>query len=67
MEYKVELTMIYNGSVVVEAENEQEALEKAQTNINSESLKDIPDYFDLPDGYLSFGEVTADYAYPNED
>lgn len=59
--FNVELTCIYNGSVDVEAENEQEAIEKAQELLNSENLASFPDYVEIPNGGFSFGEATADY------
>lgn len=61
--YNVELTCIYNGTLRVEAETEIEAIQKANEALNSENLKAFPDEIDIPNGYFSFGEATADYAY----
>ena len=61
--YQVELTCIYNGTMTIEAESEDKALEIAQESLNYETLKDLPDYVELPyDGNFRFGEATADYA-----
>lgn len=61
--YEVELTCIYNGMMTIEAENEDEALKIAQENLNYGTLKELPDYVNLPnDGNFQFGEATADYA-----
>lgn len=59
--FDVGLTCIYNGNVKVEAENEQEALEKAQELLHGENLAGFPDYVEIPNGSFSFGEATADY------
>lgn len=66
MRYKVDLTLVYNGSMVVEAENENEAFEKAQNALNDETLKEFPDHVEIPNGTFQFGEATADYAYKEE-
>jgi hypothetical protein len=61
--YQVELTCIYNGTMTIEAENEEDALGIAQKSLNYKALKDFPDYVELPnDGNFQFGEATADYA-----
>ncbi len=61
--YQVELTCIYNGTMTIEAESENEALEIAQESLNYETLKELPDYVEIPnDGCFQFGEATADYA-----
>lgn len=61
--YQVELTCIYNGTMTIEAESEEDALGIAQHDLNYKTLKDLPDYVELPnDGCFRFGEATADYA-----
>lgn len=50
--YYVNLTMIYNGSVEVEATSADEAI--AYVNENMSTL--------APDDSFSFGEKTVDYA-----
>ena len=61
--YQVDLTCIYNGTMTIEAESEDAALRIAQDELNYETLKDFPDYVELPnDGCFQFGEATADYA-----
>lgn len=67
MNYIVELTCIYNGTIEIDAENEREAIDKAQEMLNNENLAGFPDGVEMPNGgYFSFGEATADYAYTNE-
>lgn len=61
--YIVDLTCIYNGTMRIEAKNEDEALRIAQESLNSETLKAFPDTVEMPnDGCFVFGEATADYA-----
>ena len=62
MKYTVELTCTYNGSMTVEAESEDEALQIAQNGLNADTLKEFPDYVSIPHGNFTFGEATADYA-----
>ena len=50
--YTVCLTMIYNGSVEVEAASESEAVEYVADNLDTLATDDI----------FSFGEKTADFA-----
>ena len=59
--YKVGTTIIYNGYMYVEAENEKEAFEKVEENLNYETLKPFPDEVEMPNGKFVFGEATADY------
>jgi hypothetical protein len=66
MRYRVELVLIYNGSMTVEAKNVREAVEKAQNALNAETLKPFPDNVEIPNGSFQFGEATADYAYEEE-
>lgn len=66
MKYRVELTLVYNGSMVVEAENGKEAFEKAQNTLNRKTLKEFPNHVEIPNGSFQFGEATADYAYIEE-
>lgn len=60
--YGITCTMIYNGYMEIEANNEEEALELAQASLCNENGDDFPDdgRFGLAD--FSFGEATADYA-----
>lgn len=60
--YDITLTLIYNGAMTVEAENEEQALQIAQESLNDEALKDFPDEVQIPNGSFTFGEATADYA-----
>lgn len=61
--FNVTCTIIYNGSVEVEAENEEEAIRKVQDGLCSTNGKD-----DFPSGGtfggvdFTWGEATADYA-----
>ena len=64
--YRIDLTCIYNGSMVVEAENENEALQKAQESLNHKTLKQFPDYVEIPNGSFQFGEATADDVYEEQ-
>ena len=52
MEYQVICTKVYNGTMFVEAESEEEALEIAQNNLEE----------DTESADWSFGEATADYV-----
>lgn len=62
MKYQVQMTCIYNGIAEVEANSEEEALEKVGLSLDSEGLKDFPDEVSVPFGTFTFGEATADYA-----
>lgn len=53
--YNVTCTLIYNGSIQVSANSEEEAMEKAD-----KVLSQINTHFDIP--YFDFGECTIDYA-----
>lgn len=50
MEFIVTCTKIYNGEIVVEAEDYEEALEYAKNNLDEVSFE--------------YGETTVDYAEP---
>lgn len=58
----VECTVIYNGSMEVEADDEQEALELADEMLSGENLDGFPDEVTVCDGMFRFGEATADNA-----
>ena len=60
--YDVTLTCIYNGSVKVRADNEDDALRKAEEMLDSTALEEFPDYVAMPNGGFWFGEASADYA-----
>ena len=61
--YTVDLTLTYNGTMRIEADNADEALRIAQESMNMETLKAFPDTVEMPnDGRFTFGEATADYA-----
>jgi hypothetical protein len=64
--YDVTLTLIYNGSMTVQAEDEEQALKIAQENLNNKTLKDFPNGVEIPNGSFTFGEATADYASLSE-
>ena len=57
--FGVTCTMIYNGYIEVEAETEEEALEKAQKKLSSKTDCAL---FPSQIGDFDFGECTADYA-----
>lgn len=65
--YDVVVTMIYNGIMRVEADSEEEALEKAQKMLDSKGLKNAPNEIEIPNGTFHFGEATADYATLDEE
>ena len=50
--YRVNLTMIHNGSIEVEADSENEAVEYVKENMDTIAPNDL----------FNFGEKTADYA-----
>lgn len=52
MKYIVNLTMIHNGSVEVEADSSEKAIEYVRDNMDTVA----------PDSIFNFGEVTVDYA-----
>lgn len=64
MKYEVEMTCIYNGIAVVEAESEDEAIKKVELSLDEAGLKGFPDTVSVPFGTFNFGEATADYADP---
>lgn len=66
-EYDVDVTMIYNGIMRVEADSEDEALEKAQKMLDAKGLKNAPDEIEIPNGTFYFGEATADNAVVHYD
>lgn len=65
--YDVTLTCVYNGSMKVRADNENDALRKAGEMLDSTALGEFPDYVKVPNGGFWFGEATADYADENYD
>ena len=65
--YTVELSCIYNGTVVIHAVSGEEALKIAQEMLNCETLKPFPDEVAIPNGKFVFGEATADNAYLEEE
>lgn len=60
--FLVECTVIYNGSIEVEANDKQEALELVDEMLSGENLDGFPDEVTVCDGRFCFGEATADYA-----
>lgn len=64
--YEITMTVIYNGSMTVKAESEEQALELAQESLNDETLKDFPYGVEIPNGSFTFGEATADDANLSE-
>lgn len=67
MNYLVECTVVYNGTMEVEAENEQEAIDKVSNELGGDNLDGFPNEVTVGDAIFMFGEATADYAYPYED
>ena len=68
MKYLVNITVTYNGTMSVEAKDENEALKSAQNSLNYEALKPFPDRVDLPnDCVMLFGEATADFIEGKEE
>lgn len=65
--YDVDVTMVYNGIMRVEADSEDEALEKAQEMLDAKGLKNAPNEIEVPNGCFHFGEATADYATLTEE
>ena len=63
MKYLVDCTVIYNGTMEVEADNMSDALDIASEELNNNNLSGFPDYVEVGDATFSFGEATADYAY----
>ena len=61
--YVVECTVVYNGSIEVEADNEQEAIEKASNELGGKNLDSFPNEVTAGDATFMFGEATADYGY----
>lgn len=68
--YRVSLTCVYNGYMNVKANCEDDALQKAQEMLDSETLSEFPDYVEIPNGEFQFGEATADFieeTYEDDD
>lgn len=63
MKYLVDCTVIYNGTIAVEADNFDDALNIASEELNYKNLSGFPDLVEVGDATFSFGEATADYAY----
>jgi len=64
--YEITMTVIYNGSMTVKAESEEQALKFAQETLNDETLKGFPNEVEIPNGSFTFGEATADDANLSE-
>lgn len=60
--FGISCTLIYNGYVEVEAENEEEAIAKAELNFTPNKTTKIHDELYAGDVSFEFGEITADYA-----
>lgn len=60
--FLVECTVIYNGSIEVEADGEQEALGLVGEMLSGKNLDGFPDEVTVCNGGFVFGEATADYA-----
>ena len=60
--YLVSCTVIYNGTIEVEANDEQQAIDKVDNMLCGENLDGFPDEVTVCDGNFVFGEATADYA-----
>lgn len=69
--FGVEMTCIYNGYAIVEAENVREAIDKVNKELYGENLNGFPSDVEVKIGNntesFSFGEATADYAEELED
>lgn len=68
--YRVSLTCVYNGYMNVKADNEDDALRKADEMLNFETLSEFPDYVEITNGEFKFGEATADFieeTYDDDD
>lgn len=69
--FYVECTCIYNGSIIVEVDNdevgeddcaESVAVDKAREFLNGDYLDGFPNSVDCGDVHFEFAEATADYA-----
>lgn len=68
--YRVSLSCVYNGYMNVKADNEDDALRKANEMLNCETLSEFPQYVDMPYGEFQFDEATADFieeTYEDDD
>lgn len=61
-EYSVECSMIYNGHVKVNAESQEDAIEKAERLIDSKYGDDFPKYGKFGLVTFEFSDASADYA-----
>lgn len=59
--FTVTCTIVYNGSMQVEAESEDEAVSKVQEQL-SYHAGSLPSDLEAGDATFFFGEATADYA-----
>ena len=62
-EYSVECSMIYNGHVKVNAESQEDAIEKAERLMDSKYGDDFPNYGKFGLVTFKFSDATADSAY----
>ena len=62
-EYSVECSMTYNGHVKVNAESQEDAIEKAERLMDSKYGDDFPNYGKFGLVTFEFSDATADSAY----
>ena len=62
-EYSVECSMTYNGHVKVNAESQEDAIEKAERLMDSKHGDDFPNYGKFGLVTFKFSDATADSAY----
>lgn len=62
-EYSVECSMTYNGHVKVNAESQEDAIEKAERLMDSKYGDDFPNYGKFGLVTFKFSDATADSAY----
>ena len=67
MKYTVELELTYNGTMTVNADSEEDAVEIANKRLNADTLKPFPDEVKIPNGKFTFESAVACYAYEEEE
>lgn len=61
--YFVDLDVVYNGVLSIEANDEFEAIQKADDYLKSENFDAFPDSVDVGDVRFTYGETIVGHTY----